>query len=183
WHREQNSCCHIFRMRTAIDPSPNIGSTIGKIENSRDEFEVSVNVSHCNPGEIKVNLAGNELRIEGNCEENDKHGTIKKSFVRTFILPDDVNLDYVRSSYFTKYGRLIIEARKNENPPNRAIPVEKTDLRMKIEDLAIDPSLFIGSTIGEIENSKDKFAVSVNVWHCKHEEMKVNLDGNKLKIE
>ncbi|KAF8370987.1 hypothetical protein PRIPAC_80406 [Pristionchus pacificus] len=94
------------------DHSLNLGSALGEVENTSEKFAVSVDVSHFKPEEIKVNLNGNELTIEGDHEEKtDQHGTIKRSFVRKYILPDDANVDSLRSSLNHK-GHLTIEAPK-----------------------------------------------------------------------
>ncbi|GMS89602.1 hypothetical protein PENTCL1PPCAC_11777 [Pristionchus entomophagus] len=107
--------------------SLNLGSFLGEIENTPEKFAVSVDVSHFKPDEIKVNLTGNELTIEGNHEEkNDQHGTIQRSFIRKFVLPDDSNLDSLRSSLSNK-GHLTIEAPKKTSSiaQSRAIPITR----------------------------------------------------------
>ncbi|GMR40162.1 hypothetical protein PMAYCL1PPCAC_10357, partial [Pristionchus mayeri] len=53
------------------------------------------------------------------------------SFARTFGLPNDVNLDSLRTSYFNN-GRLTIEAQKKTKPVKRGIPIEVVDPRMQI---------------------------------------------------
>ncbi|GMR40170.1 hypothetical protein PMAYCL1PPCAC_10365, partial [Pristionchus mayeri] len=63
-----------------------------------------------------------------------------RSFARTFVLPDDVNFDFIRS-WFNNNDRLTIEAKKKRRPTNRAILIE------------VDPSMqifiktFSGKTI------------------------------------
>ncbi|GMR42582.1 hypothetical protein PMAYCL1PPCAC_12777, partial [Pristionchus mayeri] len=105
----------------------NLGATLGEIENSSEKFAVSVDVSHFKPDEIKVNFMGNELTIEGNHEEkNDECGTIQRSFVRNYILPDDSNLESLRSTLSDK-GHLTIEAPKKTESltQSRAIPITR----------------------------------------------------------
>ncbi|KAF8374986.1 hypothetical protein PRIPAC_81415 [Pristionchus pacificus] len=105
----------------------NLGSALGEMENTPEKFAVSVDVSHFKPEEIKVNLNGNELMIEGDHEEKtDKHGTIKRSFVRKYTLPADTNVESLRSSLNDK-GHLTIEAPKKTQAltQSKAIPITR----------------------------------------------------------
>ncbi|GMR52807.1 hypothetical protein PMAYCL1PPCAC_23002 [Pristionchus mayeri] len=52
------------------------------------------------------------------------------SLFRTFVLPDDVNLESLRSWFFNN-GRLTVEAKKKASA-NRTIPVDLADSRMPI---------------------------------------------------
>ncbi|GMR42597.1 hypothetical protein PMAYCL1PPCAC_12792, partial [Pristionchus mayeri] len=107
--------------------SLNLGATLGEVRDNSKKFAVSVDVSHFKPDEIKVNLTGNELTIEGNHEEkNDECGTIQRSFVRNYILPDDSNLESLRSTLSDK-GHLTIEAPKKTQSltQSRAIPITR----------------------------------------------------------
>ncbi|KAF8375038.1 hypothetical protein PRIPAC_81467 [Pristionchus pacificus] len=105
----------------------NLGEALGDMENTNEKFAVTVDVSHFKPEEIKVKLNGNELMIEGDYEEKtDKHGTIKRSFVRKCTLPEDTNVECLRSSLNDK-GHLTIEAPKKTEDltqPN-AIPITR----------------------------------------------------------
>ncbi|GMS95932.1 hypothetical protein PENTCL1PPCAC_18107, partial [Pristionchus entomophagus] len=109
------------------DHSLNLGPALGEVEDTPEKFAVSVDVSHFKPDEIKVNLNGNELTIEGNHEEkSDHHGTIQRSFVRKYVLPDDTNLDSLRSS-LSDNGHLSIEGSKKTQAltQTRAIPITR----------------------------------------------------------
>ncbi|GMR54332.1 hypothetical protein PMAYCL1PPCAC_24527 [Pristionchus mayeri] len=65
--------------RIPHERSFDLGSALGGVQNTPEKFAVSVDVSHFKPDEIKVNLNGNELTIEGEHEEKtDQHGTIKR---------------------------------------------------------------------------------------------------------
>ncbi|GMR54302.1 hypothetical protein PMAYCL1PPCAC_24497 [Pristionchus mayeri] len=113
--------------RIPHERSFDLGSALGGVQNTPEKFAVSVDVSHFKPDEIKVNLNGNELTIEGEHEEKtDQHGTIKRSFVRKFVLPEDTNLDSLRSSLSDK-GHLTIEAPKKTQAltQSRAIPITR----------------------------------------------------------
>ncbi|GMT20117.1 hypothetical protein PFISCL1PPCAC_11414, partial [Pristionchus fissidentatus] len=114
-----------YWMDIPSEHSLNLGSALGEIENTPEKFAVSVDVSHFKPDEIKVNLTGNELTIEGKHEEkSDEHGTIQRSFVRKYLLPEDANLESLRSS-LSNDGHLSIEAPKKTAAltQSRAIPI------------------------------------------------------------
>jgi len=105
--------------------SVNLGSTVSEVTNTAEKFAVSIDVSHFKPEELKMNLIGNELTIEGHHEEhNDHNGTIERSFVRKFTLPLDTNIDAIRSVISDK-GHLSIEApRKTATETQvKAIPI------------------------------------------------------------
>ncbi|GMR44511.1 hypothetical protein PMAYCL1PPCAC_14706, partial [Pristionchus mayeri] len=90
---------------SSLLPLPSFHPPLIVIENTAEKFTVSVDVSHFKPEEVKVNLNGNDLTIEGDHEEkSDEIGTIKR-----FILPEDTNLDSLRSS-LSDEGHLTIEA-------------------------------------------------------------------------
>ncbi|GMR46322.1 hypothetical protein PMAYCL1PPCAC_16517, partial [Pristionchus mayeri] len=99
----------------------------GGVENTREKFAVHVDVSHFEPEEVKVILSGNELTIEGHHEEkSDEYGSMKRSFVRKFHLPEDAHLDSLRSSFSDK-GVLSVEAPKKtlEETESRVISIKR----------------------------------------------------------
>lgn len=50
-----------------------------QVTNDNSKFSVSLNVAQFAPEELKVNITGNELTVEGHHEEkNDEHGTIQR---------------------------------------------------------------------------------------------------------
>jgi len=102
-----------------------LGSVVSDVTNTSEKFAVSVDVSHFKPEELKVNLVGHELTIEGHHEEkNDHHGTIQRSFVRKYTLPADTNMEGIRSVISDK-GHLSIEAPKKtaHSAQMKAIPI------------------------------------------------------------
>ncbi|GMS93886.1 hypothetical protein PENTCL1PPCAC_16061, partial [Pristionchus entomophagus] len=101
------------------------GSPIGEVVNTPEKYAFTVDVSHFKPEEIRANLAGNELTVEGSHDEKtDQHGTIQRSFIRKYTLPDDANLKSIRT-YLTPNGHLTIEASKKTNDlvQSSAIPI------------------------------------------------------------
>ncbi|GMT01132.1 hypothetical protein PENTCL1PPCAC_23306 [Pristionchus entomophagus] len=101
------------------------GSPIGEVVNNHERYALTLDVSHFKPEEIKVYVRGNYLMIEGNHDEKtDQHGTNERSFIRKYSLPDDTNLDSIRTS-LTHNGHLRVEAHKKTNglTQTRTIPV------------------------------------------------------------
>ncbi|WKY02777.1 hypothetical protein Q1695_016223 [Nippostrongylus brasiliensis] len=92
------------------------------------KFAITMDVSKFKPEDLKVNIDGRQLTIEGKEEINDNHGYSMRSFVRQWMLPEDVNLESIRSS-LNEAGRLSIEAPKitkaQENA--RTIPIERVN--------------------------------------------------------
>mgnify|MGYP002062432305 CR=1 FL=1 len=111
----------------AAENALSIGSALGEVQNTAEKFAVSVDVSHFKPEELKVNVNGNVLTIEGKHEEkDDQHGSIQRSFIRKYTLPEDANMESLRSSLSDK-GHLCIEAQKKTAAleQSRAIPITR----------------------------------------------------------
>ncbi|CAJ0939099.1 unnamed protein product, partial [Mesorhabditis belari] len=103
-----------------------IGNSIGNISNDANHFAVDIDCAHFRPEEIKVNVDGNKLSIEGHHEErNDQHGTIQRTFKRSYVLPEDCIMDHV-ASYLSSDGKLTIDAPKKGavGGSSRAIPIQ-----------------------------------------------------------
>ncbi|KAK6050771.1 Hsp20/alpha crystallin family protein [Cooperia oncophora] len=66
-------------------------------------------------------------RVEGKQETKEEHGYAMRSFVRQWTLPEDVNVDELRST-ITEEGHLSIEAPKLKVKPAlnaKNIPIQK----------------------------------------------------------
>ncbi|KAK6046478.1 Hsp20/alpha crystallin family protein [Cooperia oncophora] len=83
----------------------------GDVVNNDSKFAVSIDVSKFKPENLKVNIEGRQLTIEGKEEVKDENGYSMRSFVRQWMLPENVDLDAVRSS-LSDNGQLSIEAPK-----------------------------------------------------------------------
>ncbi|KAK6040697.1 Hsp20/alpha crystallin family protein [Cooperia oncophora] len=83
-----------------------------------------LNVSKFGPDELKVNIDGRTLTVEGKQEvKEDSHYT--KSFLRQWTLPEGVDVEQIRSS-LTDEGQLAIELPKPKPAINsRSIPMPK----------------------------------------------------------
>ncbi|KAL6725296.1 hypothetical protein Aduo_007358 [Ancylostoma duodenale] len=99
----------------------------GETINDDSKFAVSIDVSKFKPENLKVNLDGRNLTIEGKQEIKEENGYSMRSFVRQWVLPENVDLDAIKSS-LTDSGRLSIEAPKFAKPEaetGRSIPIER----------------------------------------------------------
>ncbi|PIO69837.1 Hsp20/alpha crystallin family protein [Teladorsagia circumcincta] len=88
------------------------------------KFAVSLDVSQFRPEELNVHLEGRELTIEGKQEHKTENGAIHRSFNRKWLLPENVDLQAVRTQLDDK-GHLSVEAPKNAegHEKRRTIPI------------------------------------------------------------
>ncbi|CAJ0592485.1 unnamed protein product [Cylicocyclus nassatus] len=89
-----------------------------EVVNDDKKFAVSLDVSHFKPEELQVHIDGRNLTIEGKQEIKNDHEHMERSFVRSWTLPDEVDLDAVHTQ-LTEVGHLCIEAPKTGLHTNR----------------------------------------------------------------
>ncbi|CAL2036449.1 unnamed protein product [Caenorhabditis brenneri] len=95
----------------------------GEVENNANKFAVKLDVAAFKPEELKVNLEGHVLTIEGSHEVKTEHGFSKRSFTRQFTLPKDVDLAHIHTA-INKDGQMTIDVPKTgANSTVRAIPI------------------------------------------------------------
>ncbi|VDO21511.1 unnamed protein product [Haemonchus placei] len=97
--------------------------------NNESKFAITIDVSKFKPENLKVNIDGRQLTIEGKEDHCiTRSGTLKSdlSFVRRWMLPENVDLEAIRSS-LSNNGRLAIEAPKLAKAADsgRSIPIER----------------------------------------------------------
>lgn len=107
--------------RDADHNSFNFSDTIGEVVNDDSKFSVQLDVSHFKPEELKIQLDGRELKIEGTQETKTEHGYSKRSFSKMVLLPEDADLTALKSA-ISNEGKLQIEAPKKANT-SRSIPI------------------------------------------------------------
>ncbi|CCW45983.1 SHSP domain-containing protein [Caenorhabditis elegans] len=95
--------------------------------NSNDKFAVNLNVSNFKPEELKVNLEGRQLSIQGEHDVENEHGASRKSFSRMILLPEDVDITSVATN-LSNDGKLCIEAPKLEGVCGRSVPVKEASM-------------------------------------------------------
>lgn len=96
-------------------------------------------MSHFKPEELSVKTVDNRVIIHGKHEEKqDEHGFIQREFRRTYVLPNDVDPDTIKSS-LSGDGILAIMAPRVvcEKATEKVIPIE----RMEVDSTpAVGPS-------------------------------------------
>ncbi|CAI2358289.1 unnamed protein product [Caenorhabditis sp. 36 PRJEB53466] len=111
--------------RDADHNSFNFSDTLGELVNDASKFSVQMDVSHFKPEEVKIELNGRELKIEGEQETESEHGYSKRSFSKMILLPEDTDLTALKSA-ISNDGKLQIEAPKKTNS-SRSIPITFVD--------------------------------------------------------
>ncbi|UMM37059.1 hypothetical protein L5515_008952 [Caenorhabditis briggsae] len=111
-------------MPVATNYDPPTSSLNADIVNTDEKFSVNLNVSQFKPDELKINLDGRKLSIQGEQDVVTDHGRSAKSFSRVIVLPEDVDVASVASS-LSDDGKLSIEAPKLIPVPGRSIPIRK----------------------------------------------------------
>uniref|UniRef100_A0A1I7UKD8 SHSP domain-containing protein n=2 Tax=Caenorhabditis tropicalis TaxID=1561998 RepID=A0A1I7UKD8_9PELO len=107
-------------------------TTSSEIVNNDEKFGINLNVSQFKPEDLKINLDGRTLTIQGDQEVKTENGYSKKSFSRVILLPEDVDASKVASN-LSEDGKLSIEAPKKESIQGRSIPIQQTASEEKNE--------------------------------------------------
>ncbi|CDK13498.1 SHSP domain-containing protein [Caenorhabditis elegans] len=105
-------------------------SESSEIVNNDQKFAINLNVSQFKPEDLKINLDGRTLSIQGEQELKTDHGYSKKSFSRVILLPEDVDVGAVASN-LSEDGKLSIEAPKKEAVQGRSIPIQQAIVEEK----------------------------------------------------
>lgn len=96
--------------------------------NNKEKFAVEMNVSQFAPEELSVNLKDRNLVVEGHHEErNDECGTVERHFIRKYLMPEDTDLEGLRS-FLNNEGLLVITAPKKAIQHERRIPISGTKM-------------------------------------------------------
>lgn len=104
-------------------------SGMSEVQNTDKDFVVNLDVSHFAPEELTIKTTENRVIVVGKHEEKqDEHGFIQREFKRTYVLPNDVDPNTVKSS-LSADGVLSIKAPKKVQalPLERVIPIERMD--------------------------------------------------------
>ncbi|KAL6725279.1 hypothetical protein Aduo_007341 [Ancylostoma duodenale] len=112
-----------------------------------DRFAVSIDVSQFKPEELKVNLNGRTITVEGRQECKDDHSFMARSFVRSWVLPENAIVEELRTQ-LDDHGKLTIEAPKDESASAstaREIPIRPTKRKSKSKSKSSRKSRSSGS--------------------------------------
>ncbi|PIO69838.1 Hsp20/alpha crystallin family protein [Teladorsagia circumcincta] len=98
---------------------------VGEVTDDGSKLAISLDVSKFKPDELKVNIDGRTLTIEGKQEITEGCNYTSRSFLRRWTLPEDVDVDQIRST-LTDNGQLAIELPKPKPAVTaRTIPIQK----------------------------------------------------------
>ena len=89
-----------------------------------------MDVQQFKPEEINVKVVDRFIVVEGKHEEKkDEHGLVSRQFVRKYFVPEQVDIDHVKSS-ISSDGVLTLTAPVKELPESekkeKVIPIEQT---------------------------------------------------------
>lgn len=105
-------------------------ATNSEIVNTDEKFAINLNVSQFKPEELKINLDGRRLSIQGEQDVSNENGHSTRSFSRVILLPEDVDASSVASN-LSDTGTLSIEAPKMVPEQGRSIPIQQTAIEHK----------------------------------------------------
>ena len=87
---------------------------ITKVINTKDKFQVGLEVPHYKPDEIEVKAADQELFVNCSHEErSDWYGKVTRAVQRAYHLPEDVDETSITTN-LTPKGVLIVTADKKK---------------------------------------------------------------------
>ncbi|XP_017883750.1 protein lethal(2)essential for life-like [Ceratina calcarata] len=103
---------------------------ISTVQADKNKFQVTLDVQQFAPEEVSVKVVGKNVIVEGKHEEKqDEHGWISRQFVRKYLVPDQCDIDQLKSS-LSSDGVLTITAPRKEPEPQskneRIIQIENT---------------------------------------------------------
>ncbi|KAI1704370.1 hsp20/alpha crystallin family domain-containing protein [Ditylenchus destructor] len=90
-----------------------------------NHFSFKCNVAGYRPDELKVDLQGDQLVIQGEHQHNDERQSVHRTFKRMVALPDTVHKDTIECSIDEK-GRLEVRAQNKaleQDEQKRNIPI------------------------------------------------------------
>ena len=100
-----------------IDPSEKVNAA-----QSTKDFKVALDLRGFTPEELSVKIVGNTLRVEAKHESEADGSHFLKSYNREILLPEDVDLDALKSS-LNADGLLNLTAPRRR-VEERAIPID-----------------------------------------------------------
>ncbi|KAK6029603.1 Hsp20/alpha crystallin family protein, partial [Ostertagia ostertagi] len=102
-----------------------LAGSLGKVTDDGSKLAISLDVSKFKPDELKVNIDGRTLTIEGKQEITEGSNYTSRSFLRRWTLPEDVDVEQIRST-LSENGQLAIEVPKPKPAVTaRTIPIQK----------------------------------------------------------
>ena len=94
-------------------------SGVSTVQADKNKFQVTLDIQQFAPEEVTVKVVGNNVVVEGKHEERqDEHGFISRQFVRKYIVPEQCDIDQLKSS-LSSDGVLMITAPRKETPQTK----------------------------------------------------------------
>ncbi|CAK9818773.1 Protein lethal(2)essential for life [Anthophora plagiata] len=85
------------------------------VKADKKNFQVTLDVQQFDPEEVTVKVSGNNVVVEGKHEERqDEHGWISRQFVRKYFVPEQCDIDQLKSN-LSSDGVLTITAPRKES--------------------------------------------------------------------
>lgn len=100
------------------------------VQADRNKFQVTLDVQQFDPEEISVKVVGKNVVVEGKHEEKqDEHGWISRQFVRKYLVPEQCDIEELKSSLSSDGVLTIVAPRKDPDPQSqkeRVIKIQAT---------------------------------------------------------
>lgn len=123
-----------FDLKPYLNKCRHVISNLTSNYYDKEGFQVRLNVKNFEPSEVKVQIVGNTIVVEGKHEEkHDEHDQMYRHFVRKYSLPSGVNANDVIST-LSSDGLLTIKARstaKSIESKERVIPIRQATETVK----------------------------------------------------
>ncbi|KAE9419754.1 hypothetical protein Angca_004131 [Angiostrongylus cantonensis] len=117
------------RWKDADDSMLKMANEAHQVVDDDKKFAVSIDASQFKPEELKVNLDGRVLTVEGRQECKNDTSYMTRSFVRSWTLPNYVDTDALQAE-LNDQGKLTIEAPKSGSTVSkRSIPIGPREAR------------------------------------------------------
>uniref|UniRef100_A0A7I4XTD4 SHSP domain-containing protein n=1 Tax=Haemonchus contortus TaxID=6289 RepID=A0A7I4XTD4_HAECO len=102
-------------------------SLMGQVSDDGTKLAITLDVSKFKPDELKVNIDGRVLSVEGKQEVKEGSSYTARSFLRQWTVPQGVDVEQIRST-LTDDGHLAIEVPKAKPAITaRSIPIQKAN--------------------------------------------------------
>ncbi|KAK3104183.1 hypothetical protein FSP39_025099 [Pinctada imbricata] len=102
---------------------------VAEVKIDKDQMNIKMDVQHYTPEDLTVKIVGDKLVIAGKHETKpDEHGYISRQFQREFLIPENIDLDSLKTT-LTEDGMLNIQGKSKDVPKveERTIEIEVRD--------------------------------------------------------
>ncbi|KOC70251.1 Protein lethal(2)essential for life [Habropoda laboriosa] len=131
----------------SVNPESSGTSTV---QADKKKFQVTLDVQQFDPEEVTVKVVGNNVMVEGKHEERqDEHGWISRQFARKYLVPEQCDIEQLKSD-LSSDGVLTITAPRKESDSQqqneRIIKIQMTGLPAIRDDSKSDEKQQEGSS-------------------------------------